>query len=73
MIETTVNIAGIDLEVWFEYTPRDVEDPIYYGAVIEVIALRLGDVDILPIINEELIAEVEQQIEDQHDNQEEMI
>lgn len=73
MIETTVNIAGIDLEAWFEYTPRDVEDPIYYGAVIEVIALRLGDIDILPIINQELIAEVEQQIEDQHDNQEEMI
>jgi len=73
MIETTVNIAGIDLEVWFEYTPRDVEEPLHYGAVIEVIAVRLGDVDILNILNTDTLEDIEQQIEDQHDNQEEMI
>ena len=66
MIETMVNTAGIDLEVWFEYTPRDVEEPLHYGAVIDIIAVRLGDVDILNLLNTDTLEDIEQQIEDQH-------
>ena len=73
MRKTEVVVAGVDMEVTFEYEAANYGEPLYYGPLIDIVALYCGDVDLVSVINEETFADIIQQIEDQHNNQEEII
>jgi hypothetical protein len=63
--ETLCVIAGVDMAVTFTYDAPSGIDAIYgQGGVYEIYAVKLGDVDILPVLSEDALGDIEEQLED---------
>jgi hypothetical protein len=63
--ETTCVIAGVDMAVTFTYEEPSGIDMLYgQGGVYEIYAVKLNGVDILPVLSDDAIGDVEDQLED---------
>lgn len=64
-IKTTV---VIDVDVVYNYEPRYVDPNYSYGCtdeVIEIQSIIYGELELLPLLNEDTLADVESQLSDQ--------
>ena len=63
--ETTCVIAGVDMQVTFTYeTPSGIDMVYGFTGVYEIYAVKLGDVDILPVLSDDALGDIEDQLED---------
>ena len=66
--ETTVVIGGVDVNVVYNYEPRYVDPNYSYGCtdeVIEIQSIIYGELELLPLLNEDTLADIEIQLSDQ--------
>lgn len=64
--KTECVVAGVDMQVSFTYEAPSGIDAIYGCAgVYEIYSVKLGDVDLLLVLNEAAIQAIEGQLEDQ--------
>ena len=62
--KTDCVVAGIDMEVSFTYEASSGIDAIYGRAgVYEIHSVKLGEVDLILVLNEETIQAIEDQLE----------
>ncbi|QDQ28216.1 hypothetical protein FNU76_18720 [Chitinimonas arctica] len=61
---------GVELEVTYDYAPPEARSAFYPGCAEEYITTRAmaGDVNILPLLNEEQILEIEQVLGQREDS-----
>lgn len=63
--ETDCVIAGVDMQITFTYEAPSCIDMLYgFTGVYEIYAVKLGDVDILPVLSDDAIGDIEDQLED---------
>jgi hypothetical protein len=63
--ETTCVIAGVDMAVTFTYEEPSGIDMLYgQGGVYEIYAVKLNGVDILPVLSDDALGDIEDQLED---------
>lgn len=63
--ETTCVIAGVDMQVTFTYEEPSGEYAIRgFVGIYEIYAVKLGDVDILPVLSADALGGIEEQLED---------
>jgi hypothetical protein len=63
--ETTCVIAGVDMAVTFTYeAPSGIDAIRGFVGIYEIYAVKLGDVDILPVLSDDAIGDIEEQLED---------
>lgn len=63
--ETTCVVAGVDMQVTFTYeTPSGADAIRGFVGIYEIYAVKLGDVDILPVLSDDAIGDIEKQLED---------
>ena len=63
--ETTCVIAGVDMAVTFTYEAPSGEYAIKgFVGIYEIYAVKLGDVDILPVLSADALGDIEEQLED---------
>ena len=59
-------VAGVDMQVSFTYEVPSGIDAIYGCAgVYEIHSVKLGEVDLILVLNEETLEAIEDQLEDQ--------
>lgn len=59
-------VAGVDMEVSFTYEPAGGIDAVYgYAGVYEIHNVKLGEVELILVLNEETLQAIEDQLEDQ--------
>jgi hypothetical protein len=64
--KTDCVVAGVDMQVSFTYEPAGGIDAIYGCAgLYEIHSVKLGDADLILVLNEETIQAIENQLEDQ--------
>lgn len=62
---STCVVAGVDMTIFFTYEAPSGIDAIYgQGGVYEIYAVKLGDVDILPVLSADALGDIEEQLED---------
>ena len=65
LIESDCVVAGVDMNVLFTYEPAGGVDAIYgYAGVYEIHSVKLNDVELILVLNEETIQAIEDQLED---------
>ena len=65
LIESDCVVAGVDMDVLFTYEPAGGIDAIYgYAGVYEIHSVKLGDVELILVLNEETLQAIEDQLED---------
>ena len=65
LIESDCVVAGVDMNVLFTYEPAGGIDAIYGCAgVYEIHSVKLNDVELILVLNEETIQAIEDQLED---------
>ncbi len=58
-------IAGVDMAVTFTYEAPSGADAIRgFVGIYEIYAVKLGDVDILPVLSDDALGDIEEQLED---------
>ena len=58
-------VAGVDMQVTFTYEAPSGIDAIYgVAGVYEIYAVKLNGVDILPVLSDDAIGDIEDQLED---------
>lgn len=58
-------IAGVDMQVTFTYEAPSGIDMVYgFTGVYEIYAVKLNGVDILPVLSDDAIGDIEEQLED---------
>jgi len=63
--QTTCVIAGVDMAVTFTYEAPSGADAIRgFVGIYEIYAVKLGDVDILPVLSADALGDIEEQLED---------
>ena len=63
--ETTCVIAGVDMQVTFTYEEPSGIDMVYgFTGVYEIYTVEFNGVDILPILSDDAIGDIEDQLED---------
>jgi hypothetical protein len=66
LIESDCVVGGVDMQVSFTYEAPNGIDSIYGCAgVYEIHSVKLGDVELILVLNEETIQAIEDQLEDQ--------
>ena len=66
LIESDCVVAGVDMEVSFTYEAASGIDAIYgYAGVYEIHSVKLNDVELILVLNEETIQAIEDQLDDQ--------
>ena len=64
--KTDCVVAGVDMEVSFTYEPAGGIDAIYgYAGLYEIHSVKLNNVELILVLNEETIEAIEDQLEDQ--------
>ena len=64
--KTDCVVAGVDIEVSFTYEPAGGIDAIYgYAGLYEIHSVKLNNVELILVLNEETIEAIEDQLEDQ--------
>ena len=64
--KTDCVVAGVDMDVLFTYEPAGGIDAIYgYAGVYEIHSVKLNDVELILVLNEETIQAIEDQLDDQ--------
>ena len=63
--KTEVVVAGVDMEVTFEYEAPCVGDPPHWGAIINLLNVKYHDADLLDCLNGQTLSSIEEQIENQ--------
>lgn len=64
--KTDCLIAGVDMRVSFTYEAPTGIDAVYgYAGVYEIHSVKLGEVELILVLNEETIQAIEDQLEDQ--------
>ena len=63
--QTDCVIAGVDMQVTFTYEAPSGIDMVYgFTGVYEIYAVKLNGVDILPVLSEDALGDIEDQLED---------
>ena len=63
--ETTCFVAGVDMAVTFTYeTPSGIDMVYGFTGVYEIYAVKLNGVDILPVLSDDALGDIEDQLED---------
>ena len=63
--QTDCVIAGVDMRVTFTYEAPSGADMVYgFTGVYEIYAVEFNGVDILPVLSEDAIGDIEDQLED---------
>jgi hypothetical protein len=63
--QTDCVVAGVDMQVIFTYEEPSGIDMVYgFTGVYEIYAVKLGDVDILPVLSDDAIGDIEDELED---------
>lgn len=63
--QTDCVVAGVDMGITFTYEAPSGEYAIKgYNGVYEIYTVKLGDVDILPVLSDDAIGDIEDQLED---------
>ena len=66
LIESDCVVAGVDMNVLFTYEPAWGIDAIYGDAgVYEIHSVKLGEVELILVLNEETLQAIEDQLDDQ--------
>jgi hypothetical protein len=66
LIESDCVVAGVDMQVSFTYEAPNGIDSIYGCAgLYEIHSVKLNDVELILVLNEETIQAIEDQLEDQ--------
>ena len=66
LIESDCVVAGVDMDVLFTYEPAGGIDAIYgYAGVYEIHSVKLGEVELILVLNEETLQAIEDQLDDQ--------
>ena len=64
--KTDCVVAGVDMEVSFTYEPAGGIDAIYgYAGLYEIHSVKLNNVELILVLNEETLQAIEDQLEDQ--------
>jgi hypothetical protein len=65
LIQSDCVVAGVDMDVLFTYEPAGGIDALYgYAGVYEIHSVKLGDVELILVLNEETLQAIEDQLED---------
>ena len=64
---TTCVVAGIDMDVEYTYEPPEYLKALTHGhcGLVEIHSVKLGEVELILVLNEETLQAIEDQLEDQ--------
>lgn len=64
---TTCVVAGIDMDVEYTYEPPEYIKALTHGhcGLVEIHSVKLGEVELILVLNEETLQAIEDQLEDQ--------
>ena len=65
LIQSDCVVAGVDMDVSFTYEAPTGIDALYgYAGLYEIHSVKLGEVELILVLNEETIQAIEDQLED---------
>jgi hypothetical protein len=69
LLTTDCVVAGVDMDVDYTYEPPNYIDALERGwcGLVEIYAVKLGDIDLILVLNEETLQDIEDQIISQHE------
>jgi hypothetical protein len=62
-------VAGVDMGVEYTYEPPSYIDALERGwcGLVEIHSVKIGDIDLILVLNEETLGDIEDQIISQHE------
>lgn len=69
ILSTDCVVAGVDMDVNYTYEPPSYIDALERGwcGLVEIYTVKLGDIDLILVLNEETLADIEDQLVRQHE------
>jgi hypothetical protein len=69
ILSTDCVVSGVDMDVDYTYEPPNYIDALERGhcGLVEIYSVKLGDTDLILVLNEETLADIEDQLVRQHE------
>ena len=69
ILTTDCLVAGVDMDVLYTYEAPDYIGALVHGhcGLVEIHSVKIGDIDLILVLNEETLQDIEDQLVRQHE------